>query len=307
MKITRQLLEEKEACRKGIAWFVKTFPEGTELNEEAVAKAAGCPSEFVWWFYNHVQQDKRLYTLCGVNESDAVNWSNAVNRSDGVTRSNAVNWSNAVNESNAVNRSNAVNWSYAVDLSNAVHLSYAVNESNGVHLSNAVHESDGVTRSYAVNWSNAVNRSNAVNESNGVNESNAVNESNGVHLSNAVNRSFGVHNSFGVDSALFLANKRRSRSIFGKRVSKTRFEEVWSELYSLLGDWRPAYNNIKALWLANGSDWKLTPIQEAQELSKKEAWAGMPKAAIEYVRSLPEFDAKIFEEVTGIVTEEVTT
>ena len=249
MKITRELLEEKGACRDGIAWFDKTFPDGTELDEEAVAKAAGCPTDFAWWLYNNVQQDARLYLLCGVNRSYGVNWS------DGVNRSYGVNWS------------------------------------------------DGVNRSYGVNWSHGVNRSYGVNWSHGVNQSNGVNWSYGVNGSNGVNGSFGIHNCYGVDNALFLANKARRYSIFGKRVKRARFEEVNRKLYDLLGDWRPTYNNIKALWLANGSDWRLTPIKYARELSKQEAWAGMPQAAIDYVRSLPEFDADMFEEITGIATQ----
>ena len=70
-----------------------------------------------------------------------------------------------------------------------------------------------------------------------------------------------------------------------------------------LNGWRPTFTNIKALYLANGSDWKLTPIQNTQALSKEEAWADMPKEAIDYVRSLPEFDAAMLEEITGIKTE----
>ena len=130
-----------------------------------------------------------------------------------------------------------------------------------------------------------------------------VNRSDGVNRSNGVNWSFGVINSYGVDKALFLADKKRVYSIFGKRVSKARFEAVKERLYALLGNWRPTYNNIKALYLANGSDWKLTPIENAKELQTAEAWAGMPQAAVDYVRSLPEFDAAMFEKITGIHTE----
>ena len=38
----------------------------------------------------------------------------------------------------------------------------------------------------------------------------------------------------------------------------------------------------------------------AKAIQKEEAWADMPKEAIEYIKSLPEFNAKIFFEVTGI-------
>ena len=127
--------------------------------------------------------------------------------------------------------------------------------------------------------------------------------SNGVSWSNGVNMSFGVLNSNGVNNALFVADKKTTYSIFGKRVSRERFENVRNQLYQLLNGWRPTYNNIKALYLANGSDWTLTPIQNAQTLQTAEAWAGMPQAAVDYVRSLPEFDAAMFEKITGIHTE----
>ena len=198
MYITYELLEEKGACSNGLNWFKQNFPEGCELNEETVARVKKCDTSFVWWFYNNIQQDKRLYKLCGVNWSDGVNWSNGVNGSNGV------------------------------------------------------------------NWS------------------------------------FGILNSYGVDCALFLANKKRVYLIFGKEVSEGRYLEVKNNLYEKLGIWEPNFNNIKALYLKNGSDWKLTPIKNAEEIARQEAWRDMPREAVEYVASLPEFDADMFFEITCI-------
>ena len=134
----------------------------------------------------------------------------------------------------------------------------------------------------------------------GVNESTSVNGSNGVNESDGVNRSNGVYGSFGVDCALFLANKPRTYTIFGKEVSEKRFNDVYDNLIDTLHDWRPTFNNIKSLYLKNGSDWVKTPIKDAKEISKREAWADMPKEAIDYIKSLPEFDADMFAEITGI-------
>ena len=198
MYITYELLEEKGACSNGLNWFKQNFPEGCELNEETVARVKKCDTSFVWWFYNNIQQDKRLYKLCGVNRSDGVNRSNGVNGSFGV------------------------------------------------------------------------------------------------------NRSFGILNSYGVDCALFLANKKRVYLIFGKEVSEGRYLEVKNNLYEKLGIWEPNFNNIKALYLKNGSDWKLTPIKNAEEIARQEAWRDMPREAVEYVASLPEFDADMFFEITCI-------
>lgn len=204
MYITYELLKEKGACSNGLNWFKQNFPEGCELNEETVARVKKCDTSFVWWFYNNIQQDKRLYKLCGVNRSDGVNISNGVNRS------------------------------------------------------------------------------------------------NGVNGSFGVNRSFGILNSYGVDCALFLANKKRVYLIFGKEVSEGRYLEVKNNLYEKLGIWEPNFNNIKTLYLKNGSDWKLTPIKNAEEIARQEAWRDMPREAVEYVASLPEFDADMFFEITCI-------
>lgn len=213
MKITYELLQEKGACTDGLNWFKDNFPEGCDLCEETIAKIENAPTDFIWWFYNNVQQDSRLYKLCGVS------WSNGVNRS------------------------------------------YGVNRSNGVNGSNGVSWSDGVSWSY------------------------------------------GIFNSYGVDNALFLADKPRTYSIFGKEVNERRFCEVRDELYNKLNGWKPTFNNIKALYIKSGSDWKLTPIQDAEELSIKDAWSGMPIEAVEYVKSLPEFDAEMFTKITGIEVE----
>ena len=192
MYITYELLKEKGACSNGLNWFKQNFPEGCELNEETVARVKKCDTSFVWWFYNNIQQDKRLYKLCGVNRSD------------------------------------------------------------------------------------------------------------GVNISSGVNRSFGILNSYGVDCALFLANKKRVYLIFGKEVSEGRYLEVKNNLYEKLGIWEPNFNNIKTLYLKNGSDWKLTPIKNAEEIARQEAWRDMPREAVEYVASLPEFDADMFFEITCI-------
>ena len=158
---------------------------------------------------------------------------------------------------------------------------------------NLIKDSDGVNGSYGVNLSNGVNRSNGVNGSNG------VNWSYGVNLSYGVNWSYGVLGSRGVSHSVFVLNRKMKPKIFKTFVTEERVAEVINEIERLSNGWRPTFNNLKALYLANGSDWKKVPVADAKELQKIEAWADMPKAAEDYIRSLPEFDAKIFEEITG--------
>ena len=196
--------------------------------------------------------------------------------------------SNSKNHSNGVSYSNGMSYSNGVSCSNSVNCSYGVNHSYGVSYSNGV------------SCSNSVNCSDGVNHSNGVSYSNGVNRSDGVSCSDGVSWSYGVLNCCGVDNALFLANKPRTFSIFGKEVTEERFNEVYGRLQRALNGWTPTFNNLRGLYRKFGNDWKLVPIPEAAEISKEEAWKDMPKEAIEYVASLPEFDAAMFKEITGI-------
>lgn len=188
--------------------------------------------------------------------------------------------------------SQGVNWGCGVNRS------YGVNVSNGVNLSDGVHWSNGVNRSNGVNWCDGVNLSDGVDWSYGVNRSNGVNGSYGV------SRSYGIFNSYGVDGAIFLADKKRTYSIFGKEVSEERFNKVWDELINKLHGWFPKFNTAY-LWLKKEGSWEkvyASKIESTLENWEKpyEAWKDMPQEAVDYVSSLPEFDAKMLLRITGI-------
>ena len=127
---------------------------------------------------------------------------------------------------------------------------------------------------------------------------NEINASNGVDESNGIWNSFGIQNSFGVSNSLFLASKKVTWNIFGKEVDKERFNEVKTKLFEKIGDWRPYFNN--AFDIKKKEGWEYTDPGKIKEKSNKEAWERMPKEAIDYVKSLPEFDAEMFDEITGI-------
>lgn len=202
--------------------------------------------------------------------------------SESVLNSYGVNESEGVNNSFGVNWSGGVNWSYGVNSSYAIHRSIGINFSSGIHGSEGVNGSYGVINSY------------------GVNDSFGVTWSSGVDRSFGVTWSYGVNESCGVDQQIFCSGLKRTPKIFGKEVSQERFDLVFRTIKELQGNWRPQFNNIKSLYIQHGNDWKLTPIRDAKELSKEEAWSGMPRELFDYIKSLPEFDAQIFEDVTGI-------
>jgi hypothetical protein len=184
-------------------------------------------------------------------------------------------------------------------MSNNINKSYGVNSSNGVNWSDGLSGSYGVNSSYGVSRSYGVNNSFGVSRSSGVNESHGVVSSSGVNRSNGVDWSYGVDNSFGVNQSLFVSNYKAPHLLFNKEVSKERFITVRKEYFNACDSWYPKFNNAFILYKENGDKWNFD-ASKIKSLSKKEAWASMPQKAINYLRSLPEFDAKIFEEVTGI-------
>lgn len=135
-----------------------------------------------------------------------------------------------------------------------------------------------------------------------------MNVSNGVNMSDGVNRSYGILNCYGVDHALFLADKPKTFSIFGVEVTEERFSAVKEQLFSKLCGWFPKFNNAFALYDAAGKVWSkvdasdIGPTLDNWE-DPYEAWKDIPVAALEYIRSLPEFDAVMFERITGIKPE----
>jgi len=211
----------------------------------------------------------------------------------------------SVRDNLKVNDIRAVSCSEGVNDSRAVIHSEAVNCSRGIYLSGAVSTSNRVNNSGAVSWSDGVSCSEAVSCSEGVNAGEGVNDSFGINSSNGVNASFGIINCFGVNNALFLADKEALHSIFGAEVSRERFYEVKGKLESLLDGWFPRFNNAFELLEKAGGDWlevKASDINKTLEDCDKpyEAWKDMPQEAIEYVRSLPEFNEKMFIRITGI-------
>ena len=213
----------------------------------------------------------------GVSDSFGVSGTIGVHGSKGVTVSNGVNGSNGVNSSYGVNRSNGVN------LSNGVNVSYGVNRSNSVYSSYSVNSSNGVDWSYGVDWSNGVGWSNGVNWSYGVSESNGV------------NKSYGILECEGISRAIFCYKKSGKLMAFNKRITEKRFDEIFAELNSF--GWYPKFNNAEQL--KGKLEWHETNIPAIESVDNKTAWSSMPKKMLKYIKSLPEYDEKIFNKITG--------
>lgn len=82
--------------------------------------------------------------------------------------------------------------------------------------------------------------------------------------------------------------------LFNKKVKEERFEEVYAKIKSF--DWVPHFNN--SYELKGDKDWKSLCFPLLKEVDNKTAWSTMPEEMLEYIKSLPEYNEKIFKKIT---------
>ena len=259
--------------------YFKVNAYGKVVDAKDNMKSVATVIEFVeeYDLMTFIEIIKRFDRSNAVSNSYAVSDSNAVSYSSAVSDSNAVSYSSAVRGSNAVSYSNAVRGSNAVSYSNAVSCSNAVSDSNAVSYSNAVSDSYAVRGSYAVSYSNAVSDSSAVSDS------------------NAVSYSYGIRKCEAVKNCIFCYNiEGRKSRIFNKTVTAKRFDEVYRKIIGF--GWVPSFEN----WydIKGNKEWWAFCFPQLKEVENAVAWGKMPGEMLEYIKSLPEYDEKIFAEIT---------
>ena len=82
---------------------------------------------------------------------------------------------------------------------------------------------------------------------------------------------------------------------FNKRITKERFDEICAELIKF--NWYPKFNNAEQL--KGELEWYETNIPAIESVDNKTAWSSMPEEMLKYIKSLPEYDEKIFNKITG--------
>jgi hypothetical protein len=205
-----------------------------------------------------------------------------------------VNCRQGANYSRGINDSYGVNEGCGVNGSKGINGGYGINRGYGINCSQEVNDSRGVNRGYGINGSQGVSNGYGINGSQGVSNSYGINGGCGV------NGSYGVFCCSGISNRFFAANIPQKFFLFDREISKERYNDVFIKFRQLSNNFIPQFNNLRGLYLKNGSKWEFTPVQAARSIQKEEAWKDLPVEAIEYLQSLPEFNADIFFEVTGI-------
>ena len=87
--------------------------------------------------------------------------------------------------------------------------------------------------------------------------------------------------------------------LFNKRIGKRKFEEIECKIRKLANGWFPKFNNAYELYDVVGKEWELVPPYKIMAMPREYAYSDMPQELVNYLTSLPEFDADIWYEITG--------
>lgn len=81
-------------------------------------------------------------------------------------------------------------------------------------------------------------------------------------------------------------------------MSEPRIDEVMNKLQSF--SFYPKQTNAFDLYAACGEEWAKINLAELTYKDWNVSWEDCPKEMLSYLQSLPEFDAALFKEITGI-------
>ncbi len=125
----------------------------------------------------------------------------------------------------------------------------------------------------------------------------------GCYRCHGCNYSFGLRDCKAVYKSIFCKGLFGERyKLFNKVITESRFEEVLSNVQSF--NFYPKQTNAFELCTKNGNEWSKIDTSKLGTKDWNDSWESCPKEMISYLKSLPEFDAAIFEEITGIKIED---
>ena len=123
-----------------------------------------------------------------------------------------------------------------------------------------------------------------------------VRSSNAVSYSDAVSDSYGLRECEAIKFGIFCYKKEGAKYVlFNKKTTQQRFEEVYNKIKSF--NYQPRWDNFYEL-KGNKKWWSLC-FPELMCVDNKTAWSKMPLEMVEYIKSLPEFNEKIFNSIIG--------
>lgn len=258
----------------------------------------------------HSELDKKGEAVCSTEyfqNSDAIDYTEYIINSKAIKNSVIVEGSSAVIKSQAINESVAIKGCYnlydcaAVLDSNSIIHAQIINDSFLVCNSKVINSSKFILSSENIFYSREVIKSENVSYSSYIKKSKIILDSKYIRDSLLINYSHYIVECRNLSNCLFcyyLNNKEDY--VFNKEVSKLRLEKIRTELKCILlnNKWDLKFTNYRQL-RDNYREENAT-LYDFVEYANEEHFENFPEEAIKYLKSLPEFDAKIFKAITNI-------
>ena len=184
--------------------------------------------------------------------------------------------------------------------SSGIYNGYGISYGSGIRDSSGIHTGYGIRNGYGICNGSGIHTGYGIRGGSGISNSSGIRDGSGIHYSSGIRCGYGVNRAKfcsrceGISRCLFCCGVSGKLMIFNKPVTEDRFEEVW---YAL-GDWYPDFTNAEALKEKCGGAWKSTPASLISGRSAKEAYAEMPEALREYIKTMPEYDEELFRAIT---------
>ena len=281
MFLTVDILKARKACRKGIQFFERAYPNGAELKD--VITNPNTPREMLHWGYIYLDatpEEIALYeAACSIKNSTRYYESERIEDSDGILRS-----TNVVGSQN-VERSDRI-----TDSSN-IALSTDVDTSKSVFDSKIVLNSQDVYGSINVSGSNTVFNSKYITDSNTVCESSTITNSTVIYNSQWIDQSNFLMKCAQVDHSMFcLGISNQSYMLFNKPISETIYKNIEEQYNRFLRPYLP----LKLVEVKND----IGAHSARQNFNPKVLYASVPPQAWEWVKTLPNYDGMLMYKIT---------
>lgn len=261
----------------------------------------------------HGELNKQGEAICSTEyfqNSDAIDYAEYVINSNAIKNSVIVEGSSAVIRSQAINESSAIKGCYnlydceAVLDSNSIIHAKVINDSFLVYNSKVIDNSKFIHTSENIFYSSEVIKSENVSHSNYIKNSKLIFYSNYIIDSLLIYYSNYIVECRNLSNCLFCRHlDNKEDYIFNKKVSKLRLEGIRTRLQCILSDnkWNLKFTNYRQL--RNNYREENATLYDFVKYGNEEHFENFPEEAIKYLKSLPEFDAKIFKRITNIDVE----
>ncbi len=233
-------------------------------------------------FLNEIKEYSKISDGSGINYGYGIWYSSGISNGSGVNHGSGINYGCGINDSSGISDSSGVNHGYGINLGYGINYGCGISDGCGISCVLDINNGSGISHSY------------------GVSNGSGINCGSGIENSYGIYKCKYIKNCKGLSVSVMCLNTSGQNRVFNKKVKESRFEEINKKIEDLRDGWYPRFTNALDLRKENGELWENVPAPKISGISNIEAYKDMPKELIEYFKSLPEFDAEIFKEITGI-------